>query len=276
MKILTLIAYTFRELIARITLIVLAAISTLIILVTLLVLSSQETPEGRIMTMFGQQVSPPVPVEQFNEIIYGVQAQMAGGLFAGIIIFGIFATAGLLPDTMQRGTIDLYLSKPLGRWQLVLGKYLGGVSVIFANILYFIGALWLIFGLKVGVWNTEFLLSILVLTFVFACLYALVTLLGIIFRGSAVPIIASFLYLFVVGGLLHTREELLFKLSENVIYRGILDGFYYLLPQINGMQVSLGQIITHTPVSWEAFTQGLLSAVWMYGLATFIFHRRDF
>ncbi|MDH3252430.1 MAG: ABC transporter permease, partial [Ignavibacteria bacterium] len=257
MKIPALVMATFRELTAKATLLVLAGISTLIILGILSSVGSNETADGTVLTMFGQPVSPPASTENLAGPIGAMQAGLAGGLFVGIILFGIFATAGIIPDMMEKGTIDLYLSKPIARWELLLGKYLGAVAVILLNIVYFLGAIWLIFGIKVGVWNMQFLLASLSMTFVYASLYSITLILAVVFRNTVIPIIGSFLYLFVLGGILEGRENTLFLISENIMYRGLLNGLYYLLPQISSMQDNIARQIMHQPISWEPFVQSL-------------------
>ncbi len=276
MKIPALVAATFRELAAKATLIVLAGISTLIILGILLSVGSTATDNGTVLTMFGQPVTPPASAENLAGAIGAMQAGFAGGLFVGIILFGVFATAGIVPDMMEKGTIDLYLSKPIARWELLLGKYLGAIIVILLNIVYFLGALWLIFGIKVGVWNTAFLMASLSMTFVFAVLYALTVILAVLFRNTVVPIIGSFLYLFVVGGILEGREQTLFLISDNIVYRGLVNGIYYLFPQISSLQQNIARQIMHQPMLWEPFVQSFLSAVVLFIAAVIVFQKRDF
>ena len=154
MKILALIQYTFRELIARATLIVLAAISTLILLFCLLAFSTRTTDDGDDRAVLRERhVAPASRASCWSSSWRRCSPVSPAGCSSASSLFGVLATAGAIPDMLERGTVDLYLSKPLPRWQLLLGKYLGAVAVVFANILYFIGALWLISGLRLGVWN---------------------------------------------------------------------------------------------------------------------------
>jgi len=276
MKVVALIVQTVRELVAKATLFVLAGISTLIILVVLLSIGSTETPEGVVLTMFSLPVSPPSPADKLAEVVSIMQAGFAGGLFVGVVIFGVFATAGIVPDTLEKGTIDLYLSKPVARWELLLGRYLGAVVVMLINILYFLGAIWVIIGFKVGVWNVHFLFAALSLTFVFACLFSLTLALGVLFRNTAIPIIGSFLHLFVIGGILEHRDQSLFLISENAVYRRIIDGFYYLLPQISAMQENVANLIMQQTITWEPFVQSFLVAALYFGAAVVLFMKMDF
>ena len=276
MKITTLILATFRELLSKATLYILLGISTLILLGTLASLSSEKTDEGVVLKMFGNPVSPPTQLEEIAPLVNGMQSGLAGGLFVGIMLFGVFATAGIVPDSLEKGTVDLYLSKPVARWELLLGKYLGSVAVMLAVILYFIGGIWLGFGVKIGIWNLGFLLSSFTMTFMFGCIFSMVLFLGVVFRNAAIPIIGCFVYLMFIDNLLENREQILYMLSENKIYRTVLDGLYYVFPQIAGMQKGLQNQIVHRTMEWQPFAQALLSSAAIFGCGVLIIRRKDF
>jgi len=275
-KIITLIRGTIRELAAKATLYVLAGISTLVLLFFALAISSESTADGVTVTFFGKQASPPVTHEALSDIAAKIEAGSAGGLFLGVLVFGIFGTAGVFPDALEKGTVDLYLSKPIARWQLLIGKYLACVSVIFLNILYFVGGLWLIIGLKVGVWNTAFLLSVPLLTYVFAALYAVVTFFGVTTRNMAIAIIGTVLYYMLVARLLESRETTLYLLWGNGIYRGILDGLYYIFPQIPAMEVGATRLMSGEAAKALPFVQSFLSIGAILGGAAWVLQKKDF
>ncbi len=276
MKISALIVHTFRELFAKTILYILLGISTLVIAVMLLGLSASESDGMVSVLVFGGTMGPPMPVDKFAEIVMMLQTALANGLYAGIVLFGVFATASVIPDMLEKGTVDLYLSKPISRTELLLGKYLGAIAVMFANALYFIGALWLIVGIKLGVWNVYFLLSALTLTFIFLCLYSIVVFLGVWTRNTAVTIIGAFFYLFVVGPLLQSREQTLFLLSQNELYHKIINGMYYLLPQLSAVQENLKAQITGEGLEWRPVIQAFLCAVVIFLGSTEVLKRKDF
>lgn len=261
---------------SKATLYVLLGISTLIMLITLLSVSAEHTADGVVLKAFGNPVGPPTPLEQIETLVFGMQAGLAKGLFFGIMLFGVFATAGVVPESLEKGTVDLYLSKPLGRWELLLGKYLGAVAVMLVSILYFVGGVWLGFGVQTGVWNQAFLLSSFTMSFMFACIFSIVLFLGVIFRNAAVPIIGCFLYLMLIDNLLDSREATLYLISENGLYRKLLDGLYYLLPQIAGMQRGLADQILHNAMEGKHFMQAFLSSAVIFGAAVVLMRKKDF
>jgi ABC-type transport system involved in multi-copper enzyme maturation permease subunit len=276
MKILTLITFTFRELLTKATIYVLAGISTLILLGVLAGFSSSSGSEGTTILLFGNPIGPAMPAHVVAEFVNQMLAGFAKGMFAGVVLFGIFATAGIVPEVLEKGTVDLYLSKPLARWELLIGKYLGGVCVVLVNIFYFLGGMSLIFGVRMGIWDFQFLISSIMLTFVFACLYAVVCFLGVVFRNAAIPIIGAFLYLLIVGPILQQREQGLFMISQNGVYHGIINGFYYLLPQLAGMMDGVSNLIVRQDIDWRPFVQSLVTSGLFLGAGTLILNKRDF
>lgn len=276
MKIYALVADTFRELLLKATLLILAGISTLILLGALLSISAEHSAEGSTLLIFGTPVLPPTDSANFSTVVAQMQSSSSTGLFAGIVLFGIFATASVIPDALRKGTVDLYLSKPLARWELLFGKYLGAIAVIFVNILYFIGGMWLVFGIKAGVWNVNFLFSSLALTFAFASLCSLVLFLGVLFQSAAIPIIGSFLYLLVIGPALEQREFSLYLLSSSNVYRGIIDGIYYLLPQLHAVGTETSKLIVGQTVNWRPIVQAFLSSSLLFGAGAVVLYKRDF
>jgi ABC-type transport system involved in multi-copper enzyme maturation permease subunit len=81
------------------------------------------------------------------------------------------------------------LAKPIHRATLLIYKYIGGMTFIFLNTTVLIVGLWLILGLRGGIWAPSFLLMIFVLTFEFALFYALSTLAAVLTRSAIVSIL---------------------------------------------------------------------------------------
>jgi ABC-type transport system involved in multi-copper enzyme maturation permease subunit len=119
-----------------------------------------------------------------------------------IVLLGVIATAFFIPNMLRTGSVDLLLAKPISRPRLLLFKYLGGLTFLFLNAAAVILVVWLFVGLRLGIWSNGFLLSILMLTFFFAVLYSVSTLLAVGTRSIVVCILgtlAFWLLLFGVG-----------------------------------------------------------------------------
>jgi ABC-type transport system involved in multi-copper enzyme maturation permease subunit len=135
--------------------------------------------------------------------VYWVENRLVntiGGWVA--VLIGVIVTASFIPNMLRKGTVDLLLAKPVVRANLLVFKYLGGLTFLFLNALVAIGGVWLVMGLRTGIWPYTFLLSSLVLTFFFAILYAVSALFGVLTRSTVVSILMTcfvWLVLWVVG-----------------------------------------------------------------------------
>jgi ABC-type transport system involved in multi-copper enzyme maturation permease subunit len=121
------------------------------------------------------------------------------------VLVGVIVTASFIPNMLRKGTVDLLLAKPVLRTNLLVFKYLGGLTFLFLNAVFAIGGVWVVMGMRSGIWPKTFLLSTFVLTFFFAILYAVSTLFGVLTRSTVVCILMTCFVWFVlwIVGLLH-------------------------------------------------------------------------
>ncbi len=121
-----------------------------------------------------------------------VIAQLVLDLGAWVaLLVGVVITSFFFPNMLRKGTVDLLLAKPLQRWILVLYKYIGGLTFIFLNAVYAIGGIWLVLGIRTGVWPHGLLLVILTITFFFAILYAVSAFVAILTRSTVTSIMVT-------------------------------------------------------------------------------------
>ena len=126
------------------------------------------------------------------------------GLIVGVagVFIAILVTASMIPTTFASGSIDLLLSKPIGRSMLYLTKFLGGCTFILINAAYLLTGFWLIAGLRLGVWTNRILWCIPVFLFLFAIYYSVSALAGVIWRNTIICVVVSFLFwlmCFIIG-----------------------------------------------------------------------------
>src|ERR1700754_5220661 len=120
------------------------------------------------ITIFGQTS----PARDVQNLVAGTQTVIAMVLYFAGMALAVFASAGLVSAVFEPGRIELLLSKPVSRTRILLGRYLGNLLVVAANIVYLILGSWIVFGAKTGFWGLGFLLSSVFTTFVFAVLLA--------------------------------------------------------------------------------------------------------
>jgi ABC-type transport system involved in multi-copper enzyme maturation permease subunit len=119
------------------------------------------------------------------------------------LLISTIITAFFIPNMLRKGSIDLLIVKPIHRTTLLVYKYIGGLLFMFLNTAFVVGGIWLILGVRTGIWGPGFLASILVLTFQFALYYAVSTLVGVVTRSAIAAILVAcfswFVFSFVIG-----------------------------------------------------------------------------
>ena len=208
--ILSIIKDTFRETMASWVFYLIFAFSTLLG-VAVLGLGVRQLPEEHSMQkielsfpFLGKGEVPGVTVEQFqNEVMFGLANYMVG--FFGVLI-AVILTASFVPRMFRKGTIELYLSRSVRRWEILIAKYLGGLTFVAFHAAYLITLLFLAFGVRSGIWNFRFLWAVPILTFLFGVLYAFSVLVGITWKNT-IPAIFLTICLWGMCSMLSTARD---------------------------------------------------------------------
>ncbi len=201
---------------------------------------------------------------------------------AAILLAGLFTTIVtciyLIPVEIERRTIYTVLSKPVQRYEFVLGKFLGGFATVFVNILAmgFVFLIMLYFneGHKLP---TEMVKGVVMTFFQMMLLAAL----SIFFSTFATPVINFFLSfgIFLVGNLssvtdsLTTNKNLGVRLAGNVVH--------YLLPNFGNFNIQNSLIHpTQEIINQGVFIRNNIIYACIYSavlltLAILIFDRRE-
>jgi len=150
-------------------------------------------------------------------------------------LLSIFACASFIPSLLEKGTIDLFLSKPVSRAQLLGGKYLGGLLIFFLHIFVLIAGIWIIAGIKFDHWDLSFLPLLLSSLCYFAILNAVLLLSGVVTKSPGISMMLAYLLMF-VSPLLAAREKLFLFMQGKDTLKAIIDGIYYVLPKLHEIQ----------------------------------------
>ncbi len=112
--------------------------------------------------------------------------------------FGVFialvVTSPIIPETYKKGSVELLLSKPVSRPLLFLAKCAGACAFVFPNIVYLFVGLWLIAGLRLGLWDGGILAAIPVFLFYFLIFYCVSALAGLIWRNAIVSLTLALVF----------------------------------------------------------------------------------
>lgn len=107
------------------------------------------------------------------------------------VILSIIATAGFIPGMMERGGIEVLASKPLKRWKLFLGKYLGSMGFWSFQAVVFVGLTFLVVGFRWGIWLPGYLWTIPLVVLLFSYLYCVSALAAVLFRGTVTVVLIT-------------------------------------------------------------------------------------
>jgi ABC-2 type transport system permease protein len=273
MEFLAIIQLTFLESFAKKTFIAFLGISTFICLLMIFALNLDIVNGLQTsITIFGLQSNQLIDLKK---IIVGIETVVAAGLFTGGLFMSLFATSNLIPSMLEEGNIDLLISKPVSRFKILMGRFLGSVAIVGYNIFYLVIFTWLIMSIKTGIWHVGFLLSGIMILLTFAILYSIMTFLGIVIRSSAFSLMITYLILF-FSPLLIQRDEI-YALLSHKIYGIIVDGLYYFLPKTAELGKITHQLVGGIPVSsWMPLWSSILFSIIIFGISYYIFSRKNF
>ncbi|MEO6325564.1 MAG: ABC transporter permease subunit [Thermoanaerobaculia bacterium] len=273
----------FREASARWTLMAYFALSSLFILIFAMAVNL-DVVNGALAgaKIFGKEAHMRGETIDLNTLVTNFEWGFSVLLYIVGTFLALFATAHLVPRLQEKGTIDLYLSRPVGRIQLLLSRYLGGLILSGANIFFLIGSIWLIVVYKTHVIHPRFLLGGAIILFCIACLLAFAFLVGVVTSSTAVSMMATFA-LFGFSALLASHDRIAASLSSEWS-AGIVQGLYWILPKT----FELGQAVIALVAPNDAPARVLQSLSLMpflttglFGLASlalaaWLFKRKDF
>jgi len=273
----------FREAAARWTLIAYFALSSLFILVFAAAVNL-DVVDGALAgaRLFGKPLDMGGESVSIDKIVLGFESGFSGFLFLVGTFLALFATAHLVPRLQEKGTIDLYLSRPVGRVPLLLSRYAGGLLLAAANLVYLIGTMWLLIVWKTRVLHPRFLLSGAVILFTIAVLMAFAFLVGVVTSSTGVSLMATY-GVFFFSAILVAHDKISAAVSTETAAR-IVDGLYWILPKT----AELGQATVALVAGREAperlanvahfavFGSTALFGAASLGLASWLFSRKDF
>jgi ABC-type transport system involved in multi-copper enzyme maturation permease subunit len=234
-----------------------------------------------------------------SDLVLGVGSWVA-------VLLGVIITSFFIPNMLQKGTIDLLLVKPIGRSLLLLFKFVGGLTFIFLANAFAILGVWLVLGMRSGIWANWMLLLIPLLTFFFAILYSISTLVAVLTRSIVAAILVTigvWFILFAVG-LAHRLLEMQVHQEEaanvpvaertfsgSTIY-GVVSVVHRVLPRttdldqltnvllfsdfMTGGRLATSQLLSGERNWWESFGVSSAFIAVMLGLACWRFAVKDY
>ncbi len=263
---------TFREAMARKIIWGFVGCSSALILFFLFIMKI-DVVEGAFATMsiFGRDAR----TMDLTRLVREVHGGIAAFLYTAGLFLSVFASAGLIPTIFEPGRIELLLSKPVARHHILLGRYVGNVLVIASNMFYLVFAVWIIFGVKTGVWTHQFLYSTAITVFVFAILLALVLLVAVLSESAVVATMVTFGVMLVSPIL--AQRHLIERLLSSEWSRDTVRYFYFALPKVFDIgRICREIVLGHTVTDWMPVWSSALFGLVMLLAGLYSFSRRNY
>jgi ABC-type transport system involved in multi-copper enzyme maturation permease subunit len=262
-----LIRDTFRQSLASRTFWLILGLSGICILLCLSVRVegvTAHTPRGEI-ELYGQDRQPYTGLNpgrgQFSfvfgalrwpltrdgaEAVRFLQALLAKWAAGAVGIFLILLwTSGFLPEFLQPRAATVLLAKPIPRWSLLVGKYLGVLVFVTFQVAVFVGGTWLALGVRTGYWNFGYLLCIPLLVIEFTILYSCSALLAVWTRSTVVCIFGTLVFWSVCASV-NYNHSLVVNGSPPVgviTDSDVIEAVYWVLPKPGDVVLLLGDVL---------------------------------
>jgi len=144
----------------------------------------------KFSVLFGAWETP--GAAPLGDVLFSIQdwvISWIGGLI--IMLIAVIVTSFFIPNMLRPGSVVMLLSKPISRTTLLLFKYFGGLFFVLILATVMVGGVWLITGIRAGVWAPGVFVVIPLMTLSFAILYAISTVCAVWSRNSIVCILVT-------------------------------------------------------------------------------------
>ena len=230
MKTWALVVDTWREALARYTLLGFLIASSLYLL-TLAFALNLDIVDGTLAaaSLFGKSLDLDHGALAIGEVVQGVEAAFTGMAYGLGLFLAVFTTGSQVPNLVKRGTVDLYLSRPLSRTHALLGRFAGAVTLVAANILLLCGGTFLIVSLKTGVWNPRFLAAGGLIFVAFLAFLGLMVLVGVLSGSTPLSIMIPYA-IYVISMPLVAHDKIAAAMDSRLAAT-VVQWLYWVLPK---------------------------------------------
>ncbi len=198
-----------------------------------------------------------------------------GSISVFSLLVAIFVGTTLVHKEIDKRTVYTIISKPIHRYQFIIGKYAGLNLTILVNMVMMSAFFYLSVRLMRGAWSIDLALAILLIYME----VMVVTGLALLFSTFASPTLSAvFTFLSYVAG--HLSNDLRFfgEQSENIFVNILSAGLYYVLPNLSKFNIK-NEAVHGFPIPWNFYTYsivyGLLYCAMLVIVSSFIFERKN-
>ena len=224
-------------------------------------------------TLFGEAL--PIPKMTVSQFVQNIQAGLAMLIATVGLLLALFATSALFPQMLQKGSIELLLCRPIPRWRIVSARFLGGATIMAFNAAYLFVGVWLVLGVKSGIWTRGFPLSAILVIFAFVVLFSVVMVSSVITENGPVGLLFAFT-LFVFSPVLASHERITPAFSKE-LYRQVFRLLYWIVPKSAETIGSARRLILGQPLEVGVIAgTSVVFALACWAITVVYFARKDY
>ncbi len=216
-----------------------------------------------------------------STLTIGEQTKIIEDLSLGAInIFGviisIFVGIGLVSKEIEKKTIYTIISKPIRRYEFLLGKYLGLAMTLLIYISLMTVCFMTVLYLYIGAVRWNLLLAVLFIYFELL----VVTAVAMLFSTFSTPTLSATytLAVYVIGHLIADLKGLAEK-APSELAKGLLNVLYYVLPNLGNFNIK-GEVVHNVPIAFDRVAAtaayGVIYVFVLLLTASAVFQRRNF
>lgn len=265
------ILYTIRESISRKTFITLIVISSLAILINYFIAESFLSSYMLQMKEMKQDINANLELVYKNYLWGFISAAMSL-----ILIISLVLCSSFMPTLLEKGTIDLFLSKPISRTEILFGRLFGGTAIVFINFLYLILGIWIVTSLIFSTWNFSILYLIFNFTFVFFIINSVLIFFGVVTKNTTITMISTFAIFFIFVPMLAGRDK--FIPYEKKLLKALADFLYYIFPKTDELLGQLNRflILNTGEIDYQSLLSTIVFTVVVIWLSIYSFVKQDY
>ncbi|MDA3886109.1 MAG: hypothetical protein PF638_11005 [Candidatus Delongbacteria bacterium] len=269
---------TLKETISKKIFLTFFILSTLFIILVMFALNVKVggVDSKILLDFFGQNINANKGENLFDpkEILGYVQTGIAIAVFFISIFFSLFATAGIFPNFLKKGSIDLIISKPISREMIFIERFLGALTIVGINIFYIVLLSWIVLSVKFEIWNYNFLFSGLIIFVFFSTLFSLLSLVAVITRNTVVSLLIVYFTIFILSPILAGIQK--FTILDGTYYKSVIKTLHFVLPKISETVVMIKEVVMSENYSSAPLVSSSIIGVIAVLASISIFKRIDF
>jgi len=201
--------------------------------------------------------------------------KLIGGFLSLLIFLAAMASASLVPNMLEKGRADFYLTKPLSRGSILLKKYsaiwltYGGIVLASGLIVYLVAAL----VHRTADLRIAYLFGVSLINL--SIWFSITVAVGVLTRSTPMAIMAAFIVW--VAQTILAGHEAIGEFIGSTAWKHVIDGLYYVLPKPSALFDQATGLCVGRPIEdWIPLPTSLLFALAMLAFAVTVLKRKEF